>query len=61
MELITALKEGAAISDARGEVVTEVDPNDDEEASTVWVSRRGRAPRPAGSSTTTWSFLSRLS
>ena len=61
VKLITALKEGTAISDARGEVVTEVDPNDDEEASTVRVSRRGRAARPAGSSMTTWSFLSRLS
>ena len=61
MELITALKEGAAIPDARGEVVTEIDPDDDEEASTVRVSRRERATRPAGSSTTTWSFLSRLS
>ena len=61
VELIIALKEGAAIPDARGEVVTEVDPDDDEEASTVQVSRRGRAARPAGSSTTTGSFLSRLS
>ena len=61
MELITALKEGAAISDARGEVVTEVDPDDDEEASIVWVLRRGRVARPTGSSTTTGSFLSRLS
>ena len=43
MELITAIKEGAAIPDAQGEVVTEVDPDDDEEASTVRVSRRGRA------------------
>ena len=61
VELITALKEGAAISDARGEVVTEVDPDDDEEASTGRVSRKGRAARPASSSTTTGSFLSRLS
>ena len=61
VELITTLKEGAAISDARGEVVTEVDPDDDEEASTVRVSRRGRAARPAGSSMTTGSFLSQLS
>ena len=61
MELIIALKEKAAIPDARREVVTEVDPDDDEEASTVWVLRRGRAARPAGSSTTTGLFLSRLS
>ena len=61
VELITALKERAAISDAREEVVTEVDPDDDEEASTVRVLRRGRAARPAGSSTTTGSSLSRLS
>ena len=60
VELITALKEGAAIPDAQGEVSTESNSND-EEASTVWVSRKGRAPRPAGSSTTTGSFLSRLS
>ena len=50
-----------AIPDARGEVVTEIDPDDDEEASTVRVSRRERAARPTGSSMTTWSFLSRLS
>ena len=61
MELITAFKEGTAIPDARGEVVTEVDSDDDEEASIVWVTRRRRAPRPTGSSTTTGLFLSRLS
>ena len=61
VELITVLKEGATIPDARGEVVTEVDPDDDEEASTVRVSRRRRAARSASSSTTTGSFLSRLS
>ena len=61
MELITVLKEGATIPDARGEVVTEVDPDDDEESSIVRVSRRERAARPAGSSTTTGSFLLRLS
>ena len=43
MELITALKEGAAIPDARGEVVAEVDSDDDEEASSVQVLRRERA------------------
>ena len=61
VELIIALKEGAAIPDAQGEVVTEVHPDDDEEASIVRASRRERSARPAGSSTTTGSFLSRLS
>ena len=60
LELITTLKEGAAILDARGEVATESNSNDEEEASTVWVSRRENAPKPAGSSTTTGSFFSRL-
>ena len=60
-ELITALKEGAAIPDARGEVAIESNSDDDEEASIVWVSRREKAPKPASSSMTTRSFLSRLS
>ena len=61
VELITAFKEGAAIPDARGKVVVELNSSNDEEASTIGVSGRGRAPRPAGSSTTVGSFFSRLS
>ena len=61
MELITAFKEGVAIPDAQGEVVAESNSNDDEEASTIWVSRREKAPKAVGSSTTTGSFLLRLS
>ena len=61
VELITALKEGAAIPDARGEVAAESNSDDDQGASTVRVSRKGKAPKPTGSSTTTGSFLSRLS
>ena len=61
VDLITALKEGAAIPNARGEVAAESNSDDDQGASTVRVSRKGKAPKPTGSSTTTGSFLSRLS
>ena len=61
VELLSALKEGAAILDARGEVDGQSNSDDDEEASTVWVSRKGKTLKPASSSTNTGSFLSRLS
>ena len=51
----------AAIPDARGEVAAESNSDDDQGASTVRVSRKGKASKPTGSSTTTGSFLSRLS
>ena len=62
MELVTALKEGAAISDARVEV--EVEEGDEGGMSILERPRkaiRAQAPRPTSSSTTTGSFLSRLS
>ena len=62
MELVTALKEGAAIPNVQ--VEDEVEEGDEGGTSNLERPRkaiRARAPRPTSSSTTMGSFLSRLS